>query len=71
MYDDSASNHTRTGTRVNSKISGRNPLVYCTIPLIAMQGYHTKTEDTGSLDYDSICYITSRIRWVSMKGIYK
>ena len=55
-------------------MSGRNPLglvYYCTNPLIAMQGYHTKTEDTESLDYNSICYITSRIGWVSMKRIYK
>ena len=37
--------------------------------LIAMQGYHTKTEDTGSLDYNSICYIISRIGWVSAKRI--
>ena len=44
---------------------------YCTILLIAMQGYHTKTEDTGNLDYNSICYITSRIGQVSMKGIHK
>ena len=66
------SNHTRIGAWVNSKMSGRNPLVSCTIPpLIAMQGYRTKTEDAGSLDYNSICYITSRIGWVSMKGIYK
>ena len=38
-----------------------------------MQGYQTKTEvlDTISLIYKSICYITSRIGWVSMKGIYK
>ena len=43
------SNHTRIGAWVNSKMSGRNPLVvYCTIPLIAMQEYHTNTEDTGS-----------------------
>ena len=42
------SNHTRMGAWVNSKMSGRNPLVYCTIPLIAIQGYHTNTEDTGS-----------------------
>ena len=43
------SNHTRNGAWVNSKMSGRDPLVvYCTIPLIAMQGYHTNTEDTGS-----------------------
>ena len=32
------SNHTRIGAWVNSKVSGRTPLVYCTIPLIAMQG---------------------------------
>ena len=60
------SDHTRIGAWVNSKMSGRNPLVYCTISSIAMQGYHTKTEDTGSLDYNSICYITSRIGWVSV-----
>ena len=65
------SNHTRIGAWVNNKMSGRNPLVYCTIPLIAMLRYHTKTEDTGSLDYNSIRYITSRIGRVSMKGIYK
>ena len=45
--------------------------VCCLILSIAMQGYHTKTEDRGSLDYNPICYITSRIGWVSMKGIYK
>ena len=33
-------NHTRIGAWVNIKMSGRNPQVYCTIPLIAMQGYH-------------------------------
>ena len=65
------SNHTRIEAWVNSKMSGRNPLVYCTIPLIAMQGYHAKIEDTGSLYYNSTFYITSRIGWVSMKGIYK
>ena len=66
------SNHTtRIGAWVNIKMSGRNPLLYCTIPLIAMQGYHTNTKDTGSLGYNSICYITSRIGWVSMKGIYE
>ena len=42
------SNHTRIGAWVNTKVSGRDPLVYCTIPLITMQGYHTNTEDTGS-----------------------
>ena len=49
----------------------QNVPIYYTIPLFGMQGYHTKTEDTGSLDYNSICYITSRIGWMSMKGIYK
>ena len=29
-----------------------------------MQGYCTNTEYTGSLSYNSVCYITSRIRWV-------
>ena len=66
------SNHTRIGAWVNSKISGRNPLVYCTIPSITMQGYHTNTEDTGSLGYNLVCYITSRSGWVSLKkGIYR
>ena len=66
------SNDTGIGAWVNSKMSGKNPLVFGTITLIAMQGgISHKTEDTGSLDYNSICYITSRIEWVSMKGIYK
>ena len=43
-----SSNYTRIGAWVNGEMSGRNPLVYCTIPSIAMQGYHTNTEDTGS-----------------------
>ena len=53
-------------------MSERNSLVvYCTIPLIAMQGYDTNTEDTGSLGYNSVCFFTSRIGWVSMKEIYR
>ena len=41
------SNYTRKGAWVNNKMSGRNPLLYCTNPLIAMQGYHTnKTQKT-------------------------
>ena len=32
---------------------------------------NTETKDTIILDYSSLCYITSRIGWVSMKGIYK
>ena len=61
MYDNSAIEPYKIGAWVNSKMSERNPLVYCTFSLIAMQGYHTKTEDMASLDYNSICYITSRI----------
>ena len=33
--------------------------------------HHTNTEDTGSVGYSSVCYITSRIGWVSMKRIYR
>ena len=64
------SSHTRIGAWVNSKMGG-NLLVYCTISLIAMQGYRTITEYTGSLGYNSVCYITSRIGWVSLKGIFR
>ena len=59
------SNHTIIGAWVNSKMSGRNPRVYSIIPLIAMQGYHTQ-KTRGAR-----CYITSRIGWVSMKGVYR
>ena len=36
-----------------------------------MQGYHTNTEDTGNLGYNLVCYIASRIGWVSLKEIYR
>ena len=36
------SNHTRIGAWVNSKMYGRNPLVYCTIRLIATSCKDTK-----------------------------
>ena len=39
--------------------------------LNVMQEYRTNTEYTGSLGYYSVCYITSRIGWVSLKGIYR
>ena len=42
------SNHTKIGAWVNSKMSGRNPLVYCTIALIAVQGYHQKHKTRGA-----------------------
>ena len=42
----------------------------CTKSLIAMQGCRADTEYTRSLGYSSVCYITSRIGWVSLKGIF-
>ena len=30
-----------------------------------------KDEDMISLDYSPLCYIASKIGWVSIKGIYK
>ena len=48
----------------------RRTLVYCTISFIAMQGCRTDTQYTRSLGYNSVCYITSRIGWVSLKGIF-
>ena len=36
----------------------------------AMQGCRTDTEYTRSLGFNSVCYITSRIGWVSLKGIF-
>ena len=55
------SSYTGTGAWVNSK------MYTIKISLIVMQGYRTNTEYTGSLGYNSVCYITSRIRWVSLK----
>ena len=55
------SSHTRIGSWVNSKIEGRDTLVYCTISLNAMQGYRTNTEYSESLGYNLVRYITSRI----------
>ena len=40
------SNHTRIGAWVNSKMSGKNLLVYCTIPLIAICKDITQTQKT-------------------------
>ena len=59
------SSHTGIGAWVNSKMYTS---IHCTISLIVMQGYRTNTEYTGSLGYNSVCYITSRIRWVSLKA---
>ena len=56
------SRHTGIGAWVNSNLY--TLVLYCIISLIFMQGYCTNTEYTGSLGYNSVCYITSRIRWV-------
>ena len=63
------SNHTKIGAWVNSKLSGIDLSLHCTITLIALLTIinKIKTKDTISLNYNSLCYITSR---VSMKGIY-
>ena len=63
------SSHTRIGAWVNTvvtvKCRGRT-LVYCTKSLIAMQGSRTNIEYTGSLGYNSVCNITSRIGWMGV-----
>ena len=46
------SNNTSTGLGNNQKNVG----VYCTILLIAMHGYRTNTEYTGSLGYNNSVY---------------
>ena len=53
-------------------MSGRNsPLIlYSYINRYAETPNKTKTKDTMSLDYSSICYIGSGIGWVS-KEIFK
>ena len=55
------SRHTRTGTWVNSN--------FYTSILYNLINFHARvlykhTEYTGSLGYKSVCYMTSRIRWV-------
>ena len=55
-------------------MSGRNLPLHCILTLVAMQGHptnKTKTKETMSLDYSSICYIGSRTGWVSTKETYK
>ena len=56
------SRHTGIGAWVNSNL-------YCTSILYNFINFHARalykhTEYTGSLGYNSVCYITSRIRWV-------
>ena len=59
------------GLGKQQNVGGRTLLiVYCTILLIAMHGCRTDTEYTRSLGYNSVCYITSKIGWVSLKGVF-
>ena len=62
------SRHTGKGAWINSTMYTS---IYCTISLIVMQGYRTNTKYTGSLGYNSVCCITSRIRWVSLKEVFR
>ena len=56
------SRHTGIGAWVNSKMY--SSILYNFINFHARVLYK-HTEYTGSLGYNSVCYITSRIRWVS------
>ena len=65
MYDNSAIEPYRTiGAWVNSKMSERNPSLYCLYSYIDRRAgtpNKTKTKDAIILDYSSICYIASRM----------
>ena len=72
------SNHTTItliGACVNSKLPGRDLSLYLVlynyIDRHARTPNKTKTKNTMSLNYNSLCCIASRNGWVSMKGIYK
>ena len=55
-------------------MTGRNPPLYCTLTaLMVIKGRapnKIRTKHTMSLDYNLICNIGSRIRWVSIKGFF-
>ena len=42
-----------------------------TVTLIAMQGHQTQNKRHDKLGYNSICYIGSRIGWMSIKEVWK
>ena len=68
------SNHTTIGAWVNSKMSGRNPpfvILYILINHYAGTPKHNNYKRHDKLGYNPICYIESRIGWVSMKEVYK
>ena len=64
------SNHTTVGAWVNSKLSGRNPPLYCTFQIDHHAGApkHDSHKRNYKLGYISICYIGFRIGWVSKEG---
>ena len=62
------SSHTGIGAWINSKMY--TSIMYNIINCHARVS-HKHTEYTGSSYYNSVCYITSRIRWVSLKGIFR
>ena len=58
----------------NPKNIGKKPSIVLLYNFINRQAAGTpkkKDKDTISLDYSSICYIASKIGWVSMKEIHK
>ena len=69
------SNHTRKGAWVNSKMSGRNPLVsilYNSINRQARTSHKHRRHGELGLQLSLLHYIYHRrIEWVSMKGIYR
>ena len=46
------------GAWVNSKMSGRNQSLYCTITLIAMQGRQTNAKTKGTISLDTTQFVT-------------
>ena len=66
------SNHTRIGAWVNSKIVGEKSTSILYNSINRHAGISHENRRHGKLGlHNSICYVASRIGWVSMKGIYK
>ena len=70
------SSHTRMGAWVNNKNVGEkstiNSILYNIINCHARISHTKKNKkNTGSLGYNSVCYLTSRIGWVSNKGDFR
>ena len=66
-----SSNHTAIiGAWVSCKLAGRNTLLYCTLQTNHHAGTpkHNNYKRHDKLAYSSVCYIVSRIGWVSNEG---